>query len=87
MFANVFNFINNNEYNPNSIEIFSVFFQQTTIYLSFILLIFFFLTSLVVKADTTDDRFSSLLNFIRFFNILILTLIFILTVLKFFLYL
>lgn len=87
MFVNVFNFIYPNEHKINSIELFSLFFQQTTVYLCFILLIFFFLTSLVVKLDITSYKFNSFFNFIRFFNILILTLIFVLTVLKFFLYL
>ena len=87
MFVNVFNFAYPDEDHLDILELLPLFFQQTTVYLSFILLFFFFLTILLVKLSTSSNKFSSLFGYIKIFNILILTLIFTLTIVKFMLYL
>lgn len=87
MFADVFNFASPGELQLDSIEIYSLFCQQTVVYLSFVLIGFLFITILVIKSDTTSNKFSNLFNYIKFFNIILLTLIFTFTFMKFILYL
>lgn len=87
MFVNVFNFAYPHEDHLDSLELIPLFCQQMTVYLSFILLFFFFLTILLVRSNISTDKFSSLFGYIKIFNILTLTLIFTVTVIKFFLYL
>ena len=87
MFVNVFNFAYPHEDHLDALELIPLFCQQMTVYLSFILLFFFFLTILLVRSNISTDKFSSLFGYIKIFNILTLTLIFTITVIKFFLYL
>ena len=87
MLVNIFNFAYPQQDYFNIIELFSIFCQQTTIYLCYILLIFFFITLGIVKSDIVTNKFKQLFSFIKLFNIFMLTLIFTLTVIKFILYL
>ncbi len=86
MFANIFNFAYPHESYLKNIEVFSIFFQQVTVYLCFFLLILLVITLVVTKLDSLRHKFSYLFNFVKIFNLSILTLIFTLTLIKFILY-
>ncbi len=87
MFVNVFNVTHAQEHQYTNTEIFSLFCQQTTIYLSFTLLVFLFVTTALTQIDAIKHKFTHLFNFIKITNIAILSSIFTFTTIKFMLYL
>jgi len=84
MFANLFNFTTNSL--PMA-ELFSIFFQQTVLYSSCILLIIFIITVILIKANLNTIKFKIVFSFIKYFNILIVGLVFFLVFFKFMIYL
>lgn len=75
MFANIFNF-SPTKVNPLSTsELLVLFFQQTVVYFSSSLAIIFFLTILLTRLTTNSLKFNALFNFIKYINILCLSII------------
>lgn len=87
MFANVFNFAYPSNIEFTSVEIFSILVQQTIVYLVSWLLVLFFITLLLIKLDTNKTKYSSLYGLIKNLNVVLSVLIFILTLVKFLIYL
>ncbi len=87
MFVNAFNFAYPGNTNFTNIEIFSTIIQQTVVYLSSLLLILFFVTLLFVKLNVSTIKYSSIYGLIKNTNVLLSILIFILTLVKFLIYL
>lgn len=87
MFAHLFNFSPNKPGSFSLSELFAIFFQQTVIYFSIILLLVFFITVLLVKINVNQLKFKLLFNFIKYTNIIFVGLIFFLVLLKFILFL
>lgn len=76
MFAHVFNFSPHNQVKLSSVEVFSIFFQELTVYSAVILTFLFILSTLLTKINSTNFFFRSFFNFIKYLNITILGLIF-----------
>ena len=87
MFVNAFNFAYPGNTNFTNIELFSTIIQQTVVYLSSLLLILFFVTLLFVKLNVSTIKYSSIYGLIKNTNVLLSILIFILTLVKFLIYL
>jgi formate hydrogenlyase subunit 3/multisubunit Na+/H+ antiporter MnhD subunit len=87
LFANVFNFAYPSNIEFTSVEIFSILVQQTIVYLVSWLLVLFFITLLLIKLDTNKTKYSSLYGLIKNLNVVLSVLIFILTLVKFLIYL
>lgn len=87
MFANIFDFSSPHAINFSKTEIFILFFQQTTIYSAFILLITFLVTVLLVKLNVNTKKFSVLFSIIKYVNMLFVGLILVCVFFKFILYL
>lgn len=87
MFVSVFNFTPTANNKHSAAETFATFFQQLTVYSSFILLAVFLVTVLLVKLNTTGSKFKTLFSLIKYINILTLGLIFFFVLLKFLIYL
>lgn len=87
MFANIFDFSSPHVVNFSKTEIFILFFQQTTVYSAFILLVTFLITVLLVKLNVNAKKFSVLFSLIKYINMLFVGLILFCVFFKFVLYL
>lgn len=87
MFVNFFNFTTTNPYALSSSETLIIFFQQTSIYAAFALLILFLITVLLVKLNTSGTKFTTTFNLIKYSNMLLVGLVFVCVSLKFFFFL
>ncbi len=87
MFGYVFNFASPKTSVYNTISNLFIFLQQITVYSSFILLILFVITLLLIKMEVSNTKFNVLFNSIKFFNILFSTIILTSVIIKFSIYL
>ena len=87
MFGYVFNFASTKTSVYNTISNLFIFLQQITVYSSFILLILFVITLLLIKMEVSNTKFNVLFNSIKFFNILFSTIILTSVIIKFSIYL
>ncbi len=71
MFVKFFNFSTPSPFKLSNIELSIIFFQQTSVYSAFILLILFLITILLVKLNTTSLKFSAMFSFIKYANMTI----------------
>ena len=87
MFVQFFNFTPNSTNKVCSSQVFALFFQQSILYLTITLTLFFVISLLLSNTLTKGIKFKHLFNFFKNVNILLLGFIFFFVFLKFIIYL